>query len=161
MLFKPFVLFDKDSDSGGGGEGVVNNDDKTAKTYSQAELNAMFAERQQRGATAAITDILKKTGIDTDVAFPLDDFDAGLGGDDDSLAYMSIQELNRHLDTIFMQDLNTVRFEILKALFDTAGYTWADEQWGNLSCVSRVKHDLLSDYLYQQLKSPIIKMSYI
>jgi hypothetical protein len=65
MLFKPFMLFDKDPDSGGGGEGAGNSDDKTAKTYTQAELNAMFAERQQRGATAAITDILKKTGIDT------------------------------------------------------------------------------------------------
>jgi len=32
MLFKPLMLFDKDPDSWGGGEGAGNSDDKTAKT---------------------------------------------------------------------------------------------------------------------------------
>jgi len=96
-----------------------------------------YLQRRGRQGRPAV---VKATGY-WDVAFPLDDFGAGLGGDDVSLAYMSIQELNRHLDTIFMQDLNTVRFEILKALFDSASFTWADEQWGNLSCVPLANGD--------------------
>ncbi len=68
-----------------------------------------------------------------DVAFPLEDFGAALGGDRVSLAYMTVQELDRHLNTIFTQDLNTVRFEMLYAMFHKTQRTFVDPIQGSLS----------------------------
>jgi len=68
-----------------------------------------------------------------DVAFPLEDFGATLAGDDITLAYMNMQELNRHLDTIMIQDRNTVRHEILKALLNNTQDTFIDRIHGSLS----------------------------
>ncbi len=68
-----------------------------------------------------------------DVAFPLEDFGAGLAADDIALAYMTMQELNRHLDTVMIQDMNTVRFEILKAVFNNTPRNFNDFTWGNLT----------------------------
>ena len=62
-----------------------------------------------------------------DVALPLRDYGAALGGTDIGLAYMTVQELNAHLDTITLQDINTVRYEILRTLLDSAQYTFSDE----------------------------------
>lgn len=79
---------------------------------------------QRRGGQAPSAAV-KRTGS-WDVALPLEDFGAALGGIDVDLAYMSIQDLNAHLDTILAQDINTVRLEVLKALLDSAQYTFAD-----------------------------------
>lgn len=68
-----------------------------------------------------------------DVALPLEDFGAALSYDRVAFAYMTAQELNRHLDTIIAQDRNTVRFELLKALFNNAQDTFTDPLWGSLS----------------------------
>jgi hypothetical protein len=68
-----------------------------------------------------------------DVAMPLEDFGAALAHDRVGFAYMTAQELNRHLDTIMAQDRNTVRFELLKALFNSAQDTFVDPLWGSLS----------------------------
>lgn len=67
-----------------------------------------------------------------DVAFPLEDFGAQLVGDDVALAYMSLQEYNRHLNSILIADQNTVRFELLKALFNNTERTFVDPIWGSL-----------------------------
>lgn len=69
-----------------------------------------------------------------DVAFPLEDFGAAIGGDDVSLAYMTIQEYNRHLQTIFLQDVNTVRYELLRCMFDNTTRTFVDPLYGSLTC---------------------------
>jgi hypothetical protein len=63
MLFKPFMVFEKDPDSRGGGEGAGNSDNKTAETYTQAEINAMFAERQQRGGSSFLRVPVSSRGI--------------------------------------------------------------------------------------------------
>ena len=55
-----------------------------------------------------------------DVALPLENFAAALAYNRIGYAYMSAQELARHLDTIMVQDRNTVRHEMLRALFRTA-----------------------------------------
>jgi hypothetical protein len=51
-----------------------------------------------------------------DVAFPLEDFGAALAGNDVDMAYMTIAELDRHIQTIVAQNVNTVRYEMLAAL---------------------------------------------
>lgn len=67
-----------------------------------------------------------------DVAFPLTSFQDALGGDRISMAYMTTQDLQRHLDTIRVRYVNTLRFEILEALLNSAQDTFVDEMWGSL-----------------------------
>ena len=67
-----------------------------------------------------------------DVALPLEDFGVQLAGDDVTLGYMSLQQFQRHLDTIMVQDTNTVRFEMLRAIFNNTQRTFVDPQWGTL-----------------------------
>lgn len=68
-----------------------------------------------------------------DVAFPLEDFGAQVAGDDVSMAYMTVQDLDKHLASIFTQDVNTVRFEMLKALFNENQDSFTDPLNGSLS----------------------------
>lgn len=68
-----------------------------------------------------------------DVAYPLEDFGAQLAESDIAMAYMTMQEYNRHLDTVMIQDMNTVRFEMLKALFNSTAATFVDPINGSLS----------------------------
>lgn len=67
-----------------------------------------------------------------DVAFPLEDFGVAIGGDDVALAYMTLQEYDRHLQTIFLQDINTVRFELLRCIFDNTQRTFVDPLYGTI-----------------------------
>jgi hypothetical protein len=68
-----------------------------------------------------------------DIALPLEEWGAGLAHSRVAFGYMTTQELNRHLDTIMVQDRNTVRFEMLKALFNDGQDTFVDPIWGSLS----------------------------
>jgi hypothetical protein len=86
---------------------------------------------QERGGQAPSGDV-KRYGA-WDVAVPLKDFGAGLGGDRVTLAYMTLQELNAHLDTITIQDINTYRFELLRALFYSTQHTFVDPLKGSLT----------------------------
>ena len=76
-----------------------------------------------------------------DVALPLEDFGAGLLDSEIELAYMSIKELDRHLDTIFQANINTVRREILVALFQNTNYAFVDEVRGALTVVPLANGD--------------------
>jgi hypothetical protein len=86
----------------------------------------------QRRGTQSVPGAVKASGS-WDVAFPLEDFGAQVAGDDVSLAYMTAQELQRHLDTVVNQDRNTVRYEILKAIFNSTAGTFVDPLWGSLT----------------------------
>jgi hypothetical protein len=86
---------------------------------------------QKRGGLAQ-SGAVKASG-QWDVAYPLEDFGAQISMDDITLAYMTVQELQRHLDTVVLQDINTTRFEILRALFNNAARTYTDPIWGNLT----------------------------
>lgn len=86
---------------------------------------------QRRGGQAEAAAVKAYGGFD--VAFPLEDFGAQLAGDDVALAYMTVQDLDRHLDTIFIQDVNTARFEMLKALLNNTQDTFTDPLHGSLS----------------------------
>jgi len=67
-----------------------------------------------------------------DVALPLEDFGAAIGGNDVDMAYLTVGELDRHIDTTTIQNVNTRRFEILKALLNNAEDTFVDERQGSL-----------------------------
>lgn len=78
---------------------------------------------------------VKATGS-WDVAYPLMDFGAQFSQNRVGMAYMTVAQLNKHLDTIFIQDVNTVRREIMKAMLDSGGgspWTFLDPINGSLS----------------------------
>jgi hypothetical protein len=88
--------------------------------------------RLQRLGTQAPSGAVKAYGS-WDVAFPLEGFGAQMAGNRIDMAYMTAQDLNRHLDTITQQDINTVRFEMLKALLNATAATFVDPLWGSLT----------------------------
>ena len=68
-----------------------------------------------------------------DVAFPLEDLGTELGGNDVELAYMTAGDMERHLSTVAIQNANTIRFEVLKALFNETNATFVDPLHGSLT----------------------------
>jgi hypothetical protein len=49
------------------------------------------------------------------------------------MAYMTAKELSNHILSVTMQNTNTVRHEILKAIFNSAADTFVDPLWGSLT----------------------------
>jgi hypothetical protein len=49
------------------------------------------------------------------------------------MAYMSIAELDAHLDTIMIQDLNTIRWRILTSIFEDTNLTFTDPIHGSIT----------------------------
>ena len=96
----------------------------------------------QRRGRQAPPGSLKATG-EWDVAFPLEDFGDAIAIDDISLAYMTMQELNRHLDTVEERNRNTMRRAILMALFNNADWNFVDENHGTLAVKSLANGDVV------------------
>lgn len=88
-----------------------------------------FLQRRFSQAEAGAT---KQTG-QYDVAFPLEDFGAQIAGSDIDMAYMTVQDLDKHVSNVVEQNVRTVRFELLKALFNNNQDTFVDPLWGSLS----------------------------
>lgn len=80
---------------------------------------------QRRGGQAQSAAVKPHGGWD--VSFPLEDFGAQLAYDSVQAAYMTIAQLQNHVDTIRVQDLNTARFEMMRALFNNSARTFEDE----------------------------------
>ncbi len=68
-----------------------------------------------------------------DVAYPLEEFGAQIAGSRVGLAYTTLQQLNRHLQTVDIQNVNTLRFEMLKAIFNNTARTFVDPLKGSLT----------------------------
>lgn len=75
-----------------------------------------------------------------DVAYPLRDYGAQVAQDRIDFAYATTRDLDRHIDTVTMQDINTVRFEMLKALFNSTAATFTDRNHGDLT-IERLAND--------------------
>lgn len=75
---------------------------------------------------------VKATG-QWDVSFPLEDFGAIIAGNDVDMAYMTVAELDRHIQTVVQQNVNTVRYELLKALMSGSNGTFVDPLHGSLT----------------------------
>jgi hypothetical protein len=86
---------------------------------------------QKRGGQAQSGTVKASGGWDT--AYPLEDFGAQVAATDVAMAYMTPQEFQRHVDTVIAQNANTVRHEILYALFNNVARTFVDEHWGSLT----------------------------
>lgn len=88
--------------------------------------------RMQRRGGQAQSAATKASGS-WDVAYPLEDFGDQVAGDDVSMAYLTVDELDRQLQTVTIRDMNTVRYEILRAMFNNTARTFVDPIWGSLT----------------------------
>lgn len=68
-----------------------------------------------------------------DTAYPLTEYGAQIAGTRVSMAYMTVRDLERHVQTVVAQNVNTVRFEMLKAILNENQDTFVDINWGSLS----------------------------
>ena len=92
--------------------------------------------RQEQTATQAV-----KASGGWDVGFPLEDFGARILADDITLAKMRLQEYSRHIDTVFIQDANTYRFEMLRAIYNNAARTFIDPLKGSITVQPLANND--------------------
>lgn len=67
-----------------------------------------------------------------DVAFSLEEYGAQLSGGQVAMSYMTVAELDRHVQTVAVQNANTVRFEMLKKIFNNVEVSFNDPIWGTL-----------------------------
>lgn len=68
-----------------------------------------------------------------DTAYPLKSYGASLGYNRQSIAYLTLNEFDRHLDTITLQGAATTRHELLKAILNNTQDTFVDPVHGSLS----------------------------
>jgi hypothetical protein len=97
---------------------------------------------QRRGGQAQSAAV--KAGGSWDVGYPLEDFGAQLAWTDVVAAYMTVNEFNRHVNTIEEMDINTYRFEMLKSIFNNGGgaaRTFLDAIHGSISIQSLANGD--------------------
>lgn len=88
----------------------------------------------------------RKTIGQWDVAFPLEDYGDQIAADDVTMAYMTVRELELHIQGIVVRDVNTVRFEVLKRLFNDTAIAFVDPLWGSLTVEPLADGD--SDVVY-------------
>lgn len=67
------------------------------------------------------------------VALPLEDFGAQIAADRVAWGYMRLEDLDVHLKTVITQDINTVRYELFKAIVNSTAATFEDEHKGTLT----------------------------
>lgn len=68
-----------------------------------------------------------------DTGYPLEDFGAAVSGDDVTLAYTSPAEYERHVQTVVIQNQNTVRDELLRRIFNNVATTFVDPRRGSIT----------------------------
>lgn len=73
------------------------------------------------------------------VGFPLRDARDQIAGDDITFAYMTLEQVDRSVQTIFTRHGNWVRFNILKALFNNANdAAWWEEAYNRTIVIRRL-----------------------
>lgn len=88
--------------------------------------------RMQRKGSQSQAGAVKATG-EWPVQLPLEEFGDAVAADRVAYAYMTTQDLNRHVVTVQTRYLNTRRFEILRALFNNTARPFYDELRGDLT----------------------------
>lgn len=68
-----------------------------------------------------------------DVSYRLSEYSESVSGSRVGLAYMTLQELDAHLDTVMERDMAQHRLRMLIALMESTNFTFADLKHGNLT----------------------------
>lgn len=105
--------------------------ERETEEYKARYLLAGGGKLQRLGLHAPPQPV-KRTGK-YDVAYPLRGWGAALGAAKVPLAYMSIAEVDAHLDTILIKNMNTLRWRILTSIFEDTNFTFTDPLHGNLT----------------------------
>jgi hypothetical protein len=85
--------------------------ENTTSNYTERYKLPGSGYLQRRGLAARTGEVKANAGWD--VSFPLEDFGASFAADDVTMAYMTVGDLDRHVQTVVNQDRNTRRNEIL------------------------------------------------
>lgn len=96
--------------------------------------------RLQRLGSQAPSAGVKATGS-WDVAYPLEGFGAAQGSNRVDYAYLTVDDVDIAVQTIVAQDINTRRYEMLKALLNNTARTFVDPIHGSLSIKSLANGD--------------------
>jgi hypothetical protein len=96
--------------------------------------------RMQRRGGQGRSGAVKAVG-QWDVALPLEEFGDAVAGDRVTMAYMTLDEYNRHLDGIMIRNKNTRRHELLRTLFNNTSRTFVDDNYGDLTIVPLANGD--------------------
>lgn len=83
----------------------------------------------------------RKTLGSWDVAYPLWDFGEKLVISDVDLAYMTMQEFEKQVKGIVTTYINTFRYELQRALYNSATRTFTDPDWGSLTIQPLANND--------------------
>lgn len=94
---------------------------------------------QARDPQSSVANVKAYGGYD--VAYPLYDFGAAVGGNDVALAYMTVGDMERHISTVAIQNVNTVRLQMLRRIFKNTTDTYADPLWGDLTIQPLANND--------------------
>jgi hypothetical protein len=105
--------------------------ENTTSNYTERYKLPGSGYLQRRGLAARTGEVKANAGWD--VSFPLEDFGASFAADDVTMAYMTVGDLDRHVQTVVNQDRNTRRQEILYAIFHGVSRTHIDPLWGSLT----------------------------
>jgi hypothetical protein len=70
--------------------------------------------------------VLKANG-GWDVAFPLFDYTDAIADNDVDMAYMTVEEFDRHMKTLMIRSVNTERRAIMQALFNSTSLSHVDQ----------------------------------
>lgn len=68
-----------------------------------------------------------------DVSYPLREYSESVSGSRVGLAYMTLQELDAHLDTVMGRDMKKHRTRMMIALMESTNLTWTDIKHGALT----------------------------
>lgn len=141
-------------------EVVYSTMQETVNTWNQQRDAAerifvgMTSSEAQKRYVSASTGRLQKMGFDPqgrpyargasgywDVAFPLAEFADRIAASRVTMGYMSVADLDRHVQAVLSSDANTTFNLILSALMDGTSYTYQDVRKGSLTIVPLANGD--------------------
>jgi hypothetical protein len=94
------------------------------ENYSERYKLAGGGYLQRRGPDGRFGAV--KASGSWDVGYPLEDFGAQSAWNDIAVRYMTVQELDNHLETVAIQNVNTVRWEMLHRVLDNVQLSFTD-----------------------------------
>lgn len=104
------------------------------ETFFETPGGGMMQEGNEYSRPGAI-----KTFGRYNVGYPLRDARDQIAADDITLAYMTLRQVNRSVETIFTRHLNWIRFHILRALFNNVNDTdYYEEAYGRTVTIRRL-----------------------
>lgn len=99
--------------------------ERTTDKHDERYKLPASGKMQRRGGQARSA--AAKASGKWDVSYPIEEFGDVVAGDRVALAYMTAAEYQRHLDGIQNRHVTTVRFELLRRLFNSNATTFVDE----------------------------------